>query len=360
MNRRIVAGALAFCAAAAPIAARDVVFLSTSDSHYRHADHRLGHHNDLNHATVEEMNRIAEREWPAKLGGGKIGTPRGVVMPGDVIDDGDLAIGARNVSAEQYQLFLADFGLDGTDGLLKFPVFEGWGNHDGPPVGKEKNGFSFQARLRERNATRRAKGLIANISSNGLHYAWDWDDVHFVQLNIYPADRQRDGVRYSPVWHDPQGALTFLRQDLAWNVGSSGRPVVLLSHCGFDTDWWTKEDWRALYETARDFQVVLYLYGHSGTGVLAWAPEQETRKWTCINDGQTDKGFFVIQITDRRLRAAMRIKSGLKSAKQPDGSTRTTWAGGWEWKWPLEKDLPPAVAVASAPVGGRDRPDAEE
>ena len=29
--------------------------------------------------------------------------------------------------------FAADFGLDGTDGLLKFPAFEGWGNHDGPP-----------------------------------------------------------------------------------------------------------------------------------------------------------------------------------------------------------------------------------
>jgi hypothetical protein len=49
--------------------------------------------------------------------------------------------------------------------------------------------------------------------------------------------------RYSPVWHHPQGALTFLTDDLARNVGTSGRPVVLPSHCGFDTDWWHTNDW---------------------------------------------------------------------------------------------------------------------
>ena len=26
--------------------------------------------------------------------------------------------------------------------------------------------------------------------------------------------------------------------------GDSGRPVVLMSHCGFDTDWWSPLDWR--------------------------------------------------------------------------------------------------------------------
>jgi hypothetical protein len=62
--------------------ARDVTFLSTSDSHYREPDHRLGHHNHLNRATVLEMNRITELSWPEKLGGEKIAQPRGVLMPG--------------------------------------------------------------------------------------------------------------------------------------------------------------------------------------------------------------------------------------------------------------------------------------
>lgn len=322
--------------AAAP--GREVTFISTSDLHYREPDHAGGTHNDLNRASVEEINRIAGCKWPEGLGGDVIQKPRGVLVLGDVIDDGDRGGNGRKISEEQYKLFLVDFGLDGTDGLLKYPVFEGWGNHDGPPEGSEKNGFSFQAQLKKRNQIRLKKGLISNVSSNGLHYSWDWDDVHFVQLNIYPADQQRAGVHYSPVWHNPQGALSFLKQDLAQKVGRSGRPVVLMSHCGFDTDWWTKEDWADLYEAAKDYNVVLYLYGHSGTGLHDWAPPGAVKKWTCINDGQLEKGFFVIQLGGHRLRAAMRVKAGLTYAKTA-GKVTHDWAGQWEWKWVLDKTI---------------------
>ncbi len=318
---------------------RDVTFLSASDPHYREPDHRMGCHNDLNRASVEEMNRITELAWPGKPGSDKIGKPRGVVMLGDLIDDGDRAEQGRKISAEQYKIFVADFGLDGSDGLLKYPVFEGWGNHDGPPIGKEKNGFSSQAQIKQRNLLRREKKLIANISENGLHYSWDWDDVHFAQLNIYPADKQREGVHYSPVWHDPQGALSFLKDDLARNVGSSGRPVVLMGHCGFDTDWWVAADWVEFYQAIKPYNVVLYLYGHSGTGVSAWAPAGNEKKLTCINDGQATTGFFVINISGDRLRAAYRLKSGVKFSKAPDGRQAHTWDGRWDWEWLLDKKI---------------------
>lgn len=334
---------------------RDLVFISTSDCHYREPDHPRGSHNDLNRASVEEMNRIAGREWPVQAGGGVIAKPRGVLVLGDVIDDGDRKQGGRNLSDEQYRFFLADFGLDGTDGLLKTPVFEGWGNHDGPPVGKEKSGFSFQARLKSRNETRKAKGLISNVSPNGLHYSWDWDGVHFIQLNIYPANRQREGVRYSPVWHDPQHALDFMKSDLADKVGGSGRPVVLMSHCGFDTDWWTKDDWKEVYNAAKDYNVVLYLYGHSGTGIRKWAPEGETIQWDCINDSQTEKGFFIIRITDNRLQAAMRTMAGIRYEKTADGKTSHQWDGAWEWKWFLDKPLGVSKQESPATVGAPNR-----
>lgn len=328
---------------AALAGARDVTFLSTSDSHYRQPDHRLGHHNHLNAATIDEMNAVTNLAWPEKLGGGPIARPRGVVVPGDLIDDGDHAAAGRRLSEEQWALFRADFGLDGTDGRLRYPVFEGWGNHDGPPAEFVRHGFSVQAQIRERNQMRLQRGLIANVSSNGLHYAWDWDDVRLVQLNFYPADRQREGVRYSPVWHNPQGALTFLREDLATHVGASGRPVVLISHCGYDTDWWTKEDWRDLYEAMRPYHIALHIFGHTGTGIWKWAPGEESLKWDCLNDGQTAKGFFVIQLTDRRLRTAMRVKTGVREHKQPDGRLVHEWSGGWEWKWLFEKPLPAPV-----------------
>ena len=318
--------------------ALDVTFISTSDSHYREPDNRLGHHNDLNRASIEEMNRIATLAWPDKLGGGAIGKPRGVVVLGDLIDDGDRGK-ERKISEEQYNLFAADFGLDGTDGLLKFPAFEGWGNHDGPPEGKEKFGFSSQAQIRKRNQLRKQKELISNLSDNGLHYSWDWDGVHFVQLNLYPADQQDESVHYSRVWHNPQDSLAFLKKDLAEKVARSGRPVVLMSHCGFDTDWWSKEDWKRAYDAARDYNVILYLYGHTGTGLRQWAPEGETNIWSCINDGHTDAGFFVIQITGNHVRAAYRCKSALTFAKGADGMQHHEWSGKWDWKFTMQKPI---------------------
>lgn len=316
-----------------PAAAQEerVTFLATSDCHYDAFENE--DRNQRVRDTLVEMNAITQRAWPEQLGGGAIERPRGVLVLGDVIDDGDRLLEGRHQTPIQFGFFVKDFGLDGTDGLLKLPVFEGWGNHDGPPIGREKHGFSFQAQLKQRNQIRREKGLISNVSENGLHYSWDWGGVHFVQLNIYPADRQREGVRYSPVWHDPQGSLTFLRQDLADKVGSRGRRVVLTSHCGFDTDWWTPADWKELYDAVKPYRVILYLYGHSGTGVRTWAPEGEARQLQCVNTGQTENGFFVVEIGPQRLRLAYRVKT-LKMSRTPEGKTHVEWDGSWEWKHP--------------------------
>ena len=321
---------------------RDVTFISTSDSHYRAAENKQN--NEWDHESILQMNAVTALTWPEKLGGGAVAKPRGVVWLGDCIDDGDKKLGDRSLTEEQFRAFVADAGLDGTDGVLKYPVFEGWGNHDGPPVGKEKFGFSFQAQLKARNAIRKEKGLVSNVSENGLHYSWDWDDVHFVQLGIYPADREREGVHYSPVWHDPQNALAFLKKDLAGRVGTSGRPVVLMAHCGFDTDWWVAADWKDCYDAAKAYNVVLYLYGHTGTGLRDWAPEGETKKWTCINDGQTTAGFFLIRITGDRLRAAYRTRANCKLTRNPDATMKRDWDGTWEWKWLLDKPLAAAGA----------------
>jgi cytolysin (calcineurin-like family phosphatase) len=319
---------------------RDVTFLATSDSHYRQVDHPQGHHNDLNAVTIAQMNGIAQVEWPAKLGGGLIARPRAVLSLGDLIDNGDTKVGDRVIGREQFALYAADFGVFPGAARLAYPTMECWGNHDGPPVGKEKSGFSLQAELIARNRQRQAKGVLANLSANGLHTSWDWDDVHFVQLGLYPADTQHAAIKYNRVWHDPQAALTFLREDLARQVGKSRRPVVLMSHCGFDTDWWHPEDWAAAYAVAKDYNVVLYLYGHTGTGLKAWAPAGEARKWDCINDGHTDIGFFVVQLVGDRLRAAYRAKAGLKVVKgKPGEPSQTQWDGAWEWRFLLDKKI---------------------
>jgi hypothetical protein len=316
---------------------RNVTFLSTSDCHYKAFESEDW--NGANRETIEEMNRVALLRWPEKLGGEKIDRPRGVVVLGDCIDDGDKVRNGKDYTAAQYKSFLADFGLDGTDGLLKYRVYEGWGNHDGPPAGTGKSRVSFRAELKKRNVLRKKQGWLAGLSDNGLHYSWDWDDVHLVQLNIYPADKQNPKVRYNPQWHHPEGALTFLKEDLRRRVGPSGRPVVLMAHCGFDTDWWVLEDWKAAYEAAKPYNVILYLYGHTGTGLRRWAPPGEDRQWTCVNDGQTTSGFFVIQVLGDRLRAAYRGKDAQKITRNPDRSYTRQWGGKWRWRFPLDRRL---------------------
>ncbi|MBL7218589.1 MAG: metallophosphoesterase [Phycisphaerae bacterium] len=317
---------------------RDVTFISTSDSHFKAFESKGW--NKYNSETIEEINRIAGKRWPEKLGGDKINAPRGVVLLGDCIDDGDKVVGDKDYTAEQFKAFIAHFGLDAADGMLKFRVYETWGNHDGPPIGKSKKSpLNFQAELKKRNAIRKRKGWLANLSDNGLHYSWDWDDVHFVSLGIYPADKQNAKVRYNRVWHDPQGALGFLKRDLARCVGDSGRPVVLMAHCGFDTNWWHKNDWKAAYNTAKKYNIVLYLYGHTGTGLRYWAPEGETKKWTCINDGHTTSGFFIIQIEGNRLRAAYRYKVNVKKVRNADRTVTHTWDGQWGWKFLLDRKI---------------------
>ena len=176
-------------AVAAPDAPEPLTFIATSDSHYVSSKNldRI----DRNKATIERMNSITGTPWPEKLGGGKVGKPRGVLALGDLIDDGD----KRDETALQWRHFEKQFGLDGTDGLLKYPVFEGWGNHDGPPIGKEKFGFSVQSKIKERNVLRKKAGRIGTVSENGLHYSWDWDQVQFVQANLYPADKQHGQIK---------------------------------------------------------------------------------------------------------------------------------------------------------------------
>ncbi|MCX6904090.1 MAG: hypothetical protein NTW03_11580 [Verrucomicrobia bacterium] len=114
--------------------------------------------------------------------------------------------------------------------------------------------------------------------------------------------------------------------------------MVLLSHCGFDTDWWHTNDWRALYEGVQPYRVILDMYGHTGTGLRSWAPPGEHKPIQCVNTGQTEKGFFIVQIRGERVRAAYRMKEW-QEERQPDKKIKITWHGSWVWKHLLDKPL---------------------
>jgi cytolysin (calcineurin-like family phosphatase) len=297
-------------AAAAPLAAAEFTFFSCSDTHYE----ETAEQNANRVAGVALMNELPGTAYPQELGGGTVDKPLGVLVLGDLIDDG--AVPAR--SEKQFEFWLRDFGVNG-EGTLHLPVYEGFGNHDLSP-----NRFVQQAII-ERN--KRRSGLTA-VCEKGLHYSWDWHGIHFVQLNLYPGDAWQKESRYGPA-HDPEGALKFLVEDLRTSVGDSGRPVILAHHYDPRDDWWLDQEKSAYYTAIKNYNILCIIHGHTGTGIYQW------NGIDVVNDGSLPwGGVFVFRITnDDRLYVGQYT---------PQKKWRLTFSRRIKWKAPArENKFPP-------------------
>lgn len=150
------------------------------------------------------------------------------------------------------------------DGLDRF-VFVGLGNHDTPPEYPDRwDRMPPYVLNTKRETVKTRKGP----SVEQPHYSWDWHDVHFVQLNLYPGN-VRDTNNAGGVAADPRFALDFLSQDLAANVGDSGRPVVLIHHFGLDefslrssARWWQNWEILAYWNVMTNYNVISLFTGH--------------------------------------------------------------------------------------------------
>lgn len=142
-------------------------------------------------------------------------------------------------------------------------------------------------------------------------YSWDWHDIHFANVGVAPIDEApgdeagtacAEAGLVPPVWtscsdSDPQrsggnpgAALSFLRDDLAENVGDSGRPVIINQHYGVDARgfgckegawsinsnrvvangaqctgveiWWNDRQRKEFWDVIDDYNVVAIFFGH--------------------------------------------------------------------------------------------------
>ena len=265
--------------------ATDLTFFTCSDTHYNEA----AASNTVQAALIDMINAIPGKEYPDSVGGGKVAVPRGVIVPGDLIDDGQ---GPGKMIQAEWDLWTADFGMTG-EGRLKFPVYEGIGNHD------LNERAAVEAGFKTRN---QARSNVVAIASNGLHYAWEWDGIHFVQLNLYPGDVRPQGKGGQP----PRQALTFLKEELAKNVGQSGKPVVIAHHYMPTDGWWSEEEKQAYYEAIKDYNVILITHGHQGrASIYDW------KGITVVdNHAFAGTGAFVFHITpNNELIIAQRTKA---------------------------------------------------
>jgi len=274
----------------------DITFFLGSDLHYG-ASVSVARADE---ATIDLMNALPGTPCPKDFGG-FVRTPRGVVLLGDLVDDGN-GLDAGEVWAS----FWRDFGVSG-DARLAYPVYEGVGNHDGDPDRPVRLGVKARNRLRA--------GLTA-ISPDGLHYSWDWENVHFVHLNLFPGSAGDDivnawGERFQGDWKLPQHSLEFLIDDLAKNVGSSGRPVVLFQHYGFDEwsrSWYSESERTAYYEAIKSYNVIGIFWGHShAPQFIPW----NGIPTFCVGSTQKDPApgeAFVVHITPKEMTIAERTK----------------------------------------------------
>ena len=263
--------AIAFCLLLCA-QALDLTFFTCSDTHYL----QWASSNLNRTAIVDMMNALPGKKYPDAIGGGVVATPRGVIVPGDLIDHGQ---GPKALIKQEWAMWTTDFGLKG-EGRLKFPVYEGYGNHD------LNSNLLVENEIKARTL---ARSDVVAISSNGFHYAWEWDGIHFIQLNLYPADERPKGVKGQP----PRYALQFLKDSLQKNVGGSRKPVVVVHHYMPTDGWWTEEEKKTYLDVIKEYNVILITHGHQGRASIT-----EWNGFTVLNNHYfLTAGAFVVRIS---------------------------------------------------------------
>lgn len=317
----------------------DITFYAFGDTQYG------GGSADKNTFQVTALNAFAGTAWPDDLPGGgePVTDPLGVIIAGDLTHNGqDGRI--EPLDSDELGGFVADYGLTGAESELTLPVYEGYGNHDFEPDQEgdwaefdwrfyyDQNSTPMVDLVSARNAGR--VGLSRTAAGDDGHYSWDWDWVHFVHVNLCPADEPSEESGSSRV-RDPRGALTFLVDDLEQVVADSGRPVVVIAHYGFDAfsreaRWWTDEQREAFMDAVEPYNVVAYLHGHvHATYEYAW------EGMTVLNLGSPYYGtnpdelghFTAIRITDEALVAA---DVGWTPAAEGSDPVFTGWSVSYE------------------------------
>jgi cytolysin (calcineurin-like family phosphatase) len=234
---------------------------------------------------VHALNHLAGKYWPRAIGnrathlpsaGRRIGASRGIVVGGDMTDDG----GGQTAEPEegtQILQFSHRYQKGTGPDTVHYSVYAGLGNHDLDQDGRPPNVNWYRNELRdyvrithEPSVFFKAPVPAKSFDPLSESYSWDWGPLHLVQLHRFGGDTRKGAI----------SGLPWLKNDLA-AVG--GRPVVLFQHYGwdsfslqrwdsadstFDDDgtgkmrWWSQEEQQALLDTIADANVIGMFHGH--------------------------------------------------------------------------------------------------
>lgn len=232
----------------------EITFFVASDSHFGAPGMT-----EANRSLIQQMNGLPGTEYPPEIGG-RVSSPRGVLVTGDTTDNGLL---------EEFAEFETFYGRTGKEGLLRFPVFEAIGNHDVTVDSPIKQ------RARERHG--------------GINYSWDWADLHFSCLDMYPDAATRD----------------WLARDL--ERLESGRPLILFFHYSLEgrySGFWPPEDKQAFADAIGDRNVLAIFHGHEHrVGYYEWQGHPVFRPGA---PRHSSHAFLVVRVEASRMSVAAR------------------------------------------------------
>ena len=215
-----------------------------------------GRKNDVYKLPLNEAERV---NWNSLGVEQCVSNIRGIIMAGDITQNGrDGRMGSEN----EYGLFTGIYGLCGNR-QIKYHIYEGYGNHDY----FEWNNIGYRIpkahpvadSVSVRNPYR--AGVVNMAPDKDGHYSWEWDNLHFIQLNLCPSD-VKPKLKV-PKLRDPRNALTFLKNDLEKFVKNTSKKVVLIAHYGPRGDFeFTKEQIKDFYEVIKCYPIIAYIHGH--------------------------------------------------------------------------------------------------
>jgi len=176
---------------------------------------------------IEAMNELPGNPYPEEIGG-LVEDPAGVLLAGDLTQD---------AKASDWDTFVEFYGKDGTDGLLRFPVYETAGNHDHP------------ANFRDSGGREHVVEAIAHRRGGNI-YAWDAGPAQVVCAGRYPDAE----------------TLFWLKENLA-SIGPK-KPVLLFFHYNLryrHSNYWCEEERAAFRDAIAGYNIIGIFTGHEHT-----------------------------------------------------------------------------------------------
>jgi len=308
-RRGLLAGLAAGCVARVlpasaqeAASATDVTFLFTNDVHACRMETGLSpscqqegktDENLLRH--IAALNALAAEQWPATIGGvatglrsaGRIiGQPAGLVIGGDMTDDGG---GQVTLPSEGTQLLQFSHRYQEGTGpdRVHMPVFAGLGNHDLDQDGPPDHRDWYRRELRDYVELNHRPSVIfkppvpaSDYDLDSDCYSWAWGGLHLVQLHRFAGDTRKSAT----------DSLPWLKANLA-RFAADGRPVILFQHYGWDSfsierfdpeaktfddhgtgdpHWWSDVERQAMLEIIAPYNIVGIFHGHEHDTPMAY------------------------------------------------------------------------------------------